>query len=77
MPPAAGEAVPMLGASSAQSAGRHSSLSRPLSAWLSAMAGLPKDVSSFQPRLFECSSPKGHLSSRRWCCLVKRTWKHV
>lgn len=28
---------------------------------VSALASLPEDVSGFQPRLFECSSPNGHL----------------
>lgn len=33
----------------------------PLTAWLPALARLPGEVSSFQPRLFECSSLMGHL----------------
>lgn len=52
MPPAPGEAV---------SHGRVGALSAPLTAWLPTLARLPEDVSSFQPRLFECSGQMGHL----------------
>lgn len=36
-------------------------LSAALTAWLPTLARLPEDVSSFQPRLFECSSQMGQL----------------
>lgn len=69
-PPAPGEAVahpgvgagrgPVLRASWARLL-RGPAVSAPLTAWLPALARLPEDVSSFQPRLFECSSQMGHL----------------